>query len=85
MDVTLTNDGDGPADNVKIRVELSEGLEVSLGSAEKIIQFICSGESMRIQIYVRPVVSLGDETVTVKAMDERAKIELEDQANVSVG
>ncbi len=85
LEVTLRNDGDGPADNVKVTVELSDGLEVSLGSAEKTIQFIGSGESMRIQIYARPVVSLGEETVTVIVIDSRTNIELKNSTQISVG
>ena len=84
FDVNLQNDGDGPADNVRVAVELSEGLEVSLGSSEKVIQFIGSGESMVIQIYVRPVVSLGEESVTVKVIDSRTEVELKEAVGVTV-
>ena len=84
FDVNLQNDGDGPADNVRVGVELSEGLEVSLGSSEKVIQFIGSGESMVIQIYVRPVVSLGEESVTVKVIDSRTEVELTETVEVTV-
>jgi uncharacterized membrane protein len=40
FDVEFVNEGDGPADNIKVTVELSDGLEISLGSSEKTIQFI---------------------------------------------
>ncbi|MGY5852114.1 MAG: hypothetical protein RTU92_00950 [Candidatus Thorarchaeota archaeon] len=85
LDVTLTNDGDGPADNVKVRVELSEGLQTSLGGREQTIQFIGSGETMKLQVFVRPVVTVGEEQVTVKVVDERVGEELVKTTAVTVG
>lgn len=75
FDVELVNEGEGPADNIKVAVELSEGLEVSLGSSEKTIQFIGPQERMRFQVFVRGV-SIGDELVTVKAVDSRVGEEI---------
>jgi hypothetical protein len=70
FDVEFVNEGDGPADNIKVTVELSDGLEISLGSSEKVIQFIGPRERMRFQVFVRGV-SIGDEMLTVKAVDSR--------------
>jgi hypothetical protein len=75
FDVEFVNEGDGPADNIKVTVELSDGLEISLGSSEKTIQFIGPGERMRFQVYVRGV-SIGDEMVTIKAVDSRVGEEI---------
>jgi len=75
FDVEFVNEGDGPADNIKVTVELSDGLEISLGSTEKIIQFIGPRERMRFQVYVRGV-SIGDEMVTIKAVDSRVGEEI---------
>ncbi|MHA2192515.1 MAG: hypothetical protein ACXAAR_03715, partial [Candidatus Thorarchaeota archaeon] len=71
----FVNEGDGPADNIKVTVELSDGLEISLGSSEKTIQFIGPRERMRFQVYVRGV-SIGDEMVTIKAVDSRVGEEI---------
>ncbi|MHA2070701.1 MAG: hypothetical protein ACW985_02820 [Candidatus Thorarchaeota archaeon] len=75
FDVEFVNEGDGPADNIKVTVELSDGLEISLGSSEKTIQFIGPRERMRFQVYVRGV-SIGDEMVTIKAVDSRVGEEI---------
>ncbi|MGD9382160.1 MAG: hypothetical protein PVI03_06915 [Candidatus Thorarchaeota archaeon] len=75
FDVEFVNEGDGPADNIKVTVELSDGLEISLGSTEKTIQFIGPRERMRFQVYVRGV-SIGDEMVTIKAIDSRVGEEI---------
>lgn len=75
FDVEFVNEGDGPADNIKVKVELSDGLEISLGSTEKTIQFIGPRERMRFQVYVRGV-SIGDEMVTIKAVDSRVGEEI---------
>ncbi|MFW9911062.1 MAG: hypothetical protein ACFFEU_01235 [Candidatus Thorarchaeota archaeon] len=83
FDVEFVNEGDGPADNIKVTVELSDGLEMSLGSAEKTIQFIGPRERMRFQLFVRGV-SIGDEVVTVKAVDSRVGEEIAKSSTVRV-
>ncbi|MFX0055050.1 MAG: hypothetical protein ACFFAX_05525 [Promethearchaeota archaeon] len=83
FDVEFVNEGDGPADNIKVTVELSDGLEISLGSTEKTIQFIGPRERMRFQIFVRGV-SIGDEVVTVKAVDSRVGEEIAKSSTVRV-
>jgi len=70
LDVTFVNEGEGSAENIKVTVELSDGLEVSLGSHKKVIEFIGPKERMRFQLFVRGV-ALGDEIVTVKAEGSR--------------
>jgi len=75
FDVEFVNEGDGPADNIRVSIELSDGLEISLGSSEKTIQFIGPKERMRFQVYVRGV-SIGDEMVTIKAVDSRVGEEI---------
>ncbi|MFX0108007.1 MAG: hypothetical protein ACFE7R_06975, partial [Candidatus Hodarchaeota archaeon] len=35
FDATIRNEGDGPAENIKVEIELSDGLELSLGGADK--------------------------------------------------
>jgi len=84
FDVVLLNEGDGPADNLKMEVVLSDGLEVSLGSNEKTIQFIGPSERLRFQIYVRGV-SMGDELVTVRITEGKTGKETVKTAKVIVG
>ncbi|MFW9889572.1 MAG: hypothetical protein ACFFER_15395 [Candidatus Thorarchaeota archaeon] len=83
LDVEFVNEGDGPADNIRVTVELSDGLEISLGSSEKTIQFIGPGERMRFQIFVRGV-SIGDGVLTVKAVDSRVGEEIAKSSTVRV-
>jgi uncharacterized membrane protein len=83
LDVTFINDGDGAANNIKVKVELSEGLEISLGSDEKVIEFIGPKERMRFQLFVRGV-ALGDETVTVRAEGSRKGEETTESSTVQV-
>ncbi len=83
FDVEFVNEGDGPAENIKVTIELSDGLEVSLGSSEKLIQFIGPRERMRFQVYVRGI-SIGDEMVTIKAVDSRAGEEIVQTSAVRV-
>ncbi|TFG31537.1 hypothetical protein EU528_05925 [Candidatus Thorarchaeota archaeon] len=84
FEIELKNNGDGPADNIHIRIELSEGLEISLGSEEKTINFIGSGDRIRFQIYVRAI-SQGDELVTFHAVDGRTGQEVSKTSMVRVG
>ncbi|MGY5858546.1 MAG: hypothetical protein RTU63_04190 [Candidatus Thorarchaeota archaeon] len=84
FEIELKNNGDGPADNITIKIELSEGLEISLGSEEKTINFIGSGDKIRFQIYVRAI-SQGEELVTVHAVDARTGQEVVKTSMVRVG
>jgi len=84
LEIELKNSGDGPADKILVTVELSEGLEISLGSEEKLINFIGSGENIRFQIYVRAITQ-GDELVTIHAVDGRTGQEVVKTTMVRVG
>jgi len=84
FEIELKNKGDGPADNITIKIDLSDGLEISLGSAEKNVNFIGSGDSIRFQIYVRAI-SQGEELVTVHAVDGRTGQEVVKTSVVRVG
>jgi hypothetical protein len=84
FDVILLNEGDGPADNLKMEVDLSDGLEISLGSNEKMIQFIGPSERLRFQVYARGV-SMGDELVTVRITEGKTGKEIVKTAKVIVG
>ncbi|MFW9850544.1 MAG: hypothetical protein ACFFF4_15540 [Candidatus Thorarchaeota archaeon] len=84
LDVQLSNNGEGPADNIQLDIELSDGVELSLGSADRIIQFLGPSESMRIQIYVRGV-GMGDELVTIKMVDGRTQQTIRKSTMVRVG
>jgi tetratricopeptide (TPR) repeat protein len=84
IEVNLKNIGDGPADNISIKANLSEGLEISLGNEEKNINFLGSGETIHFQIFVRAI-SQGDELVTINAIDSRSGKEVVKTAMVRVG
>jgi hypothetical protein len=84
FEIELRNKGDGPADNIQIKIELSDGLEMSLGSEDKNVNFIGSGDKIRFQVYVRAV-SQGDELVTVHAVDGRTGQEVTKTSMVRVG
>ncbi len=84
FEIELMNKGDGPADHIVIKIELSDGLELSLGSEEKTVNFIGSGDSIRFQIYVRAI-SQGEELVTVHAVDGRTGQEVLKTSMVRVG
>ena len=84
FEIELRNNGDGPADNLTLKIELSEGLEISLGSEERTINFIGSGDKIRFQIYVRAI-SQGEELVTVHAVDGRTGQEVTQTSMVRVG
>ncbi|MHA2602410.1 MAG: hypothetical protein AM324_009805 [Candidatus Thorarchaeota archaeon SMTZ1-83] len=83
LDVTFINEGEGSAENIKMTVELSEGLELSLGGSEKVIEFIGPKERMRFQLFVRGM-ALGDETVTVKAEGSRKGEETTNSSTIRV-
>ena len=84
FEIDLKNKGDGPADNINIKIELSEGLELSLGSEEKNVNFIGSGDNIRFQIYVRAIAQ-GEELVMVHAVDGRTGQEVVKTSMVRVG
>ncbi|MGY5872932.1 MAG: hypothetical protein RTV72_11845 [Candidatus Thorarchaeota archaeon] len=84
FEIELQNNGDGAADNTTVKIELSEGLEMSLGSEEKLINFIGSGDKIRFQIYVRAI-SQGDELITISAVDGRTGQEVSKTSMVRVG
>ncbi len=84
LDVTLSNDGEGPANNVTVAVALSDGLELSLGTPDRTIQFIGASEKLRFQIYVRGI-SFGDELATIKLQDPKTKEEIMKTVMVKVG
>ncbi len=84
LEVTVLNEGDGPAENINVTVELSDGLEISLGNEEKLINFLGSGENVRYQLFVRAV-GQGEELVTIKAVDGRSGKEAIKTSMVRVG
>ena len=84
LEVTVLNEGDGPAENIAFTAELSDGLEISLGNEEKLINFLGSGENVRFQLFVRAV-GQGDELVTVKVVDGRSGSEVVKTSMIRVG
>ena len=76
LTVAVSNEGSGPAGNISIFLELSSGLEVSLGSDQKTIQFLGPGENIRFQVIVKGI-GLGEENVRVKLVDVRQETEIE--------
>ncbi|MFW9789157.1 MAG: hypothetical protein ACFFE2_00300 [Candidatus Thorarchaeota archaeon] len=84
LEITVLNEGDGPAENIEVTVELSDGLELSLGIEVKTINFLGSGENVRFQAFVRAV-GQGDELVTVKVVDGRSGDEVVKTTMVRVG
>ncbi len=84
LQVTILNEGDGPAENIEVTVELSDGLEMSLGIEEKLINFLGSGENMRFQAFVRAV-GQGEELVTIKVVDGRSGHEVVKTSMIRVG
>jgi len=84
LDVTLANHGDGPASNIDVNTEFSPGLELAMGSGQKSIQFIGTGEHMRFQLYMRAV-KAGESLVTVKIREQNQADEIVKTALVRVG
>jgi tetratricopeptide (TPR) repeat protein len=84
IEVTVLNEGDGPAENIAFSAELSDGLEISLGNEEKLINFLGGGENVRFQIFVRAV-GQGDELVTLKVVDGRSGTEVIKTSMVRIG
>jgi len=84
LQVTILNEGDGPAENIEVKVELSDGLEMSLGIEEKLINFLGSGENIRFQAFVRAV-GQGEELVTIKVIDGRSGQEVVKTSMVRIG
>jgi tetratricopeptide (TPR) repeat protein len=83
LTVAVSNEGSGPAGNISIFIELSSGLEISLGSDQKTIQFLGPGENIRFQVIVRGI-GLGEENVKVKLVDVRQETESEKITLVTV-
>jgi len=84
IEVNLKNIGDGPADNILIKTNLSEGLEISLGNEEKTVNFLGSGETIHFQVFVRAT-SQGEQLVTVNTTDGRTGQEVVKTVMVRVG
>ena len=82
--MTILNEGDGPAENIEVNVDLSDGLEMSLGIDEKLINFLGSGENIRFQAFVRAV-GQGEELVTIKVVDGRSGQEVVKTSMIRVG
>ncbi len=84
FDVTLSNTGEGPADNVRLSVALTDGIELSLGGGERSIQFLGANEKMRLQIFVRGV-SMGSQTLRVSLVDGQSEKEIVKESVIEVG
>lgn len=84
LDISMSNTGEGPAENISLKIALSDGISLSLGNNERSIEYLGANESMRLQLYVRGV-TMGDEFVTVTAKDGRAPEEIVKSATIRVG
>lgn len=84
LEVNLKNIGDGPAENILIKTNLSEGLEISLGNEEKTVNFLGSGETIHFQIFVRAT-SQGEQLATISTSDGRTGQEVVKTVMVRVG
>ncbi|MHA1960051.1 MAG: hypothetical protein ACW99U_07460 [Candidatus Thorarchaeota archaeon] len=84
LGVTLRNEGDGPADNIRIRISLSEGLELSMGGEEKVVEFLGSSDGITFQIFVKGV-GLGEEIVTLTVSDSAGGKEIVKSSRIDVG
>ncbi len=84
LEIVIRNNGAGPGQNIKVKYELSDGLEISLGNEEKIISFLGSEESIRFQFFVKAV-EQGDELVTIHAIDGESGQEVVKTALVRIG
>lgn len=76
FDIELFNEGRGAANNVNVELNLTPGLEISIGSESKSIQFIGVGEKMRLQFYIRAV-QVGDQSLVVTAKSADGSVDLE--------
>ncbi|UCE11051.1 MAG: hypothetical protein JSW61_03715 [Candidatus Thorarchaeota archaeon] len=84
LDVALRNQGEGPADNIRILISLSEGLELSMGGNEKIVEFLGSSDGIMFQIFVRGI-SLGEEIITLSVTDSTGGEEIVKSSRIDVG
>ncbi len=84
LDVTIKNEGDGPADNIRVGTELTDGLELSIGLPEKQIQFIGPGEKMVFQVYVKGI-GFGEGTAKICLTDEKDGSEITESVSITVG
>ena len=83
LTVAVSNEGVGPAGNITVFLELSSGLEISLGSNQKIIQFLGPGENIRFQVIIKGI-GLGEENIKVRLVDERQETEIEKISLITV-
>ncbi|MBD3404810.1 MAG: hypothetical protein GF411_01585 [Candidatus Lokiarchaeota archaeon] len=83
FDVMIQNTGDGPAGNITVKIELSDGLVVSLGGTEKSIQFLGAGERMSFQVYIQAEVT-GEQFATMKLEDTKTGKEVTKTVKVRV-
>ncbi|TXT55695.1 MAG: hypothetical protein BAJATHORv1_30075 [Candidatus Thorarchaeota archaeon] len=83
FDVMIQNTGDGPAGNITVRTELSDGLRISLGGTEKSIQFLGAGERMSFQVYIMAE-DVGDQITTLKLIDTKTGEEVSKTVTVKV-
>ncbi len=84
FDIEIRNEGAGPADNILMMIVLSDGLELSLGTEETVIQYLGSQEKMPFHAYVRGL-GMGDELVTVILKYPRTGFEITRTGMVRVG
>ena len=83
LTVAVSNEGSGPAGNIALFLELSSGLEISLGRDQKTIQFLGPGENIRFQVIVKGI-GLGEENVKVRLVDVKQETEIEKISLITV-
>jgi hypothetical protein len=84
IEVEVGNQGDGPADNIHVSTEMSEHVEIALGSEERTINFLASGDNVRFQIYIKAVM-MGEGFITFKAVDRITGSEAAQTTKVVIG
>lgn len=84
IEVEVRNEGDGPADNIHVKTEMTEGLEIALGSEERTINFLGSGDKVRFQMYVKAVMQ-GEGEITFTAVDRSTDNQAQYTTRVTVG
>ncbi|MGV9170115.1 MAG: hypothetical protein ACOC38_09280 [Promethearchaeia archaeon] len=73
FDITLSNEGSGPANDIDLVFETSPGIEVAVGSNSKSINFVGVGEQMRFQLYLRGAAE-GEEKASVFVRDAEGEV-----------
>ncbi|MGM0686746.1 MAG: hypothetical protein ACQET3_07240, partial [Promethearchaeati archaeon] len=73
FDITLSNEGSGPANDIDLVFETSPGIEVAVGSNSKSINFVGVGEQMRFQLYLRGAAE-GQERASVFVRDAEGEV-----------